>query len=137
MKLFCDTSAVVPLVLREAATDTLWQVKQQATELWAWGWLRIELEAALARRRANSQAWISWSRLAPELCWVDLQTDQHDTLCAFNRGLALRAADAGHLFVFDRLLAEMPDLELLTLDAEMAAAARRLGLPLHPASAHL
>lgn len=72
--------------------------------------------------------------LKGEVSWVDLQPDQTNTLCAFNRALGLRAADAGHLFVFDRLFSELPDLELLTLDAEMAAAARRIGLPLHPAS---
>jgi len=45
----------------------------------------------------------------------------------------LRAADAGHLFVFDRLFTEFPSLVLLTLDKELALAARNIGLPLHQA----
>jgi hypothetical protein len=135
MKLFYDTSAWVPLVLRESASTAMWEVKQAASEIWAWGWMRVETEAALTRRRAAPSAWKNWHLLKSELCWVELQPDQTDTLCAFNRAIGLRAADVGHLFVFDRLFSELPDLLLLTLDAEMATAARRIGLPLHPASA--
>lgn len=68
------------------------------------------------------------------MSWVDLHPEQTDTVCAFNRAIGLRAADAGHLFVFDRLFSEIPQLVLLTLDTEMAVAARNLSLPLHPAS---
>lgn len=68
------------------------------------------------------------------MSWVDLHPDQLDTLCAFNRAIGLRASDAGHLFVFDLLFCEITDLVLLTLGREMAGAAEKPGLPLHPAS---
>lgn len=134
MKLFFDTSAWVPLILREAASAVMWEVKSSASEIWAWSWMRVETEVALARRKAKAPAWKNWHELSSEVSWVDLHTDQLDTLCAFNRAIGLRAADAGHLFVFDLLFSEIPDLVLLTLDGEMAGAAEKLGLPLHPAS---
>jgi len=135
VRVFFDTSAWVPLLLREAATENMRTAKKQVSEIWAWEWMRVETEAALTRRKATPQSWIVWKELQTEVSWVDLDSDQTDSLCSFNRALGLRAADVGHLFVFDRLFAELPDLVLLTLDGEMAAAARRIGLPLHPACA--
>lgn len=135
MKIFYDTSAWVPLILKEADSAAMWNVKKQASEIWAWDWMRVETEAALARRQALPQAWKNWRCLQSEVSWVELHPNQFDTLCAFNRALGLRAADAGHLFVFDRLSNEFADLLLLTLDAEMAVGARRIGLPLHPSCA--
>jgi len=134
VRVFFDTSAWVPLLLTEAATGNMRAAKKEMSEIWAWEWMRVETEAALTRRKATPQSWIAWKELQSEVSWVDLDSDQMDTLCSFNRALGLRAADAGHLFVFDRLFAELPDLILLTLDGEMAAAARRIGLPLHPAA---
>jgi len=56
-------------------------------------------------------------------------------------GYQVRAALAGHrgaahtgVAVTGGAEVELPDLVLLTLDGEMAAAARRIGLPLHPAA---
>jgi len=135
MKIFYDTSAWVPLILQESASASMWEAKKDASEIWAWGWMRVETEAALTRRKATSSTWKNWRLLQSEVSWVELQADQTDTLCSFNRAIGLRAAEAGHLFVFDRLFSELPDLVLLTLDSEMASGGRRIGLPLHPASA--
>ena len=132
MRIFFDTSAWVPLILREAASAAMWEAKAGASEIWAWDWMRVETEAALARRRARPGAWKNWHTLRSEVTWVGLHPDQTNTLCAFNRGIGLRASDAGHLFVFDRLFSEIPHLVLLTLDEEMADACGKLGLPLHP-----
>jgi len=48
--------------------------------------------------------------------------------------LGLRAADAAHLFLFDRLVIRLPELRLLTFDKEMAQAAHSLALPLDDGS---
>jgi uncharacterized protein with PIN domain len=134
MRIFYDTSAWVPLLMRESATDAMQLVRKEVAETWAWAWMQVETEAALTRRRANPACWRNWLLLKTEVCWVDIAPDQYDVVCAFNRAIGLRAADAGHLFVFDRILSELPDLQLLTLDSEMATAAQSIGLPLHPAS---
>ncbi len=131
MKLFYDTSAWVPLILQEHASDRMWDIKLCASEIWAWRWMQVETEATLTRRQATAECWRNWYLLKTEVMWVDLDLNEFDTLCSFNRALKLRAADAGHLFVFDRLFSEILDLRLLTLDDEMAEAAGRLGLPLH------
>ncbi|MGA0333145.1 MAG: hypothetical protein ACO3N7_03960 [Kiritimatiellia bacterium] len=134
MKIFFDTSAWVPLLLKEDASERMWNTKLKATEIWAWRWMQIETEAALSRRQASSECWRNWYLLKPEVKWVDLDRQELDTLCSFNRALKLRSADAGHLFVFDRLFSELPELFLLSLDKEMTVAAKELNLPLHPQS---
>jgi len=131
--LFLDTSAWVPLLIREEASQRMWEVKKGAGSLWAWSWLQVETEAALARRGATSGAWRTWNQLRGEITWVSLESSELPTLCALNRAIGLRAADAGHLFVFERLFSVVSELELLTLDKEMAEAARGIGLPVHAA----
>jgi hypothetical protein len=133
MNLFYDTSAWIPLLLKEESSSRMWEVKLTATEIWAWNWMRVETESTLTRRQASPECWRNWHHLKNEVNWVDLDPRELDTLCSFNRGLMLRAADAGHLFVFDRLFTEFPSLVLLTLDKELALAARNIGLPLHQA----
>lgn len=132
MKLFFDTSAWVPLLLHESSSDSMWELKTKAGELWAWSWMQVETEATLTRRKADSTAWKTWHMLKNEVTWVDADPSKLDTLCAFNRALSLRAADAGHLFMFDLLFSEVSELEFVTLDREQADAARRIGLPVLP-----
>ncbi|MDA3873947.1 MAG: type II toxin-antitoxin system VapC family toxin [Kiritimatiellae bacterium] len=132
MKLFFDTSAWVPLLLNESSSDSMWEMKTKADELWAWSWMQVETEATLTRRKADSTAWKTWHQLKNEVTWVDVDPAKLDTLCAFNRALGLRAADAGHLFMFDLLFSEVSELEFVTLDREQADAARRIGLPVLP-----
>ena len=64
-----------------------------------------------------------------EIGWLDLQEETLEGLCAFNRSIGLRAADAGLLYVFDRALAAIPALQLLCFDREMVKAAKVLNLP--------
>ena len=90
----------------------------------------MEAEAALVRQKADADAWAEWSRVARSLTLVELDSRDHGALRAFNRGLGLRAADAGHLFLFDRLGRELDGLQLATFDREMTEAAKELAMPI-------
>jgi hypothetical protein len=63
---------------------------------------------------------------------MGLQAEQYHALRIMNRSLKLRAADAGHVFVFDRLVESIPDLTMVTFDQEMLQALDQLALPVHP-----
>ncbi len=131
MRVYFDTSAVIPLVLAETHSEAVRSAWPDITERWAWSWLVVEAEAALVRQRADADAWAEWSRVARSLNLVELNPRDHDALRAFNRGLGLRAADAGHLFLFDRLSREVDGLQLVTFDREMSQAAKDLAMPVH------
>lgn len=130
MRVYFDTSAVIPLVLAEKHSESVRGAWPDMTERWAWSWLVVEAEAALARQRADADAWGEWSRVFRSLNLVELNPRDHAALLAFNRGLGLRAADAGHLFLYNRLSREIDGLQLLTFDREMSQAARELAMPL-------
>jgi len=132
VRVFFDTSALVPLVLRESNSREAASVWRECTEAWAWDWMKVEAEAALTRRKADTRAWSAWRSLSGNFNLGTLNPDQFDALRAFNRSASLRASDAGHLFVFDKMLDALPDLQLLTFDTEMTAAANRMGMPVHP-----
>lgn len=97
--------------------------------------MKVELEAALTRRKADAKAWSAWRSISGSFNCITLNPNQFDALRAFNRSASLRAADAGHLFVFERTLEALPDLLLLTFDDEMAKAANRMGMPINSRSA--
>jgi uncharacterized protein with PIN domain len=103
MHLFLDTSAVIPLLLQEPHTSGALNAIAQADRLFAWRWMQVEAEAALTRRRASPAAWSEWRQLASTLHWLELSEAALPALCAFNRPLRLRAADAERL----RLAAEV------------------------------
>jgi predicted nucleic acid-binding protein len=134
MRIFFDTSAVVPLLLEEASTHVAQECWASCEEAWAWNWLTIETDAALVRQKADSTAWAAWRQISNEFTLCELDSPRLAELRAFNRSLGLRAADAAHLFLFDQLATRLPDLILLTFDKEMAQAAGRLTLPMHPRS---
>jgi predicted nucleic acid-binding protein len=130
MQLFFDTSAVVALVLKEAHSNAARETWSECDQAWAWDWMTVEAEAALTRRKANATAWQSWRVLSGQFNLVSLDPSSLEALCAFNRSLGLRAADAGHLFVHDRLLRTLPEAQLFTFDREQITSAQRLGLPI-------
>lgn len=134
MRIFFDTSAVVPLLLREERSDAAHQYWAACDEAWAWDWLTIEAEAALVRQKADRDAWTAWRQVSTALTLCEFTSEHIEQLRAFNRTLGLRAADAAHLFLFDRLVPHLPDIQLLTFDKEMAQAADTLALPLHVGS---
>lgn len=131
MRVYFDTSAVIPLVLGETHSEAMRRAWPDMTERWAWSWLVVEAEAALVRQKADADAWAEWSRVARSLTLVELNPRDHGALRAFNRGLGLRAADAGYLFLFDRLSREFDGLQLVTFDREMSLAAKDLAMPLY------
>lgn len=133
--MFWDTSALVPLLLPEAASSKACEVWAQCDQIWAWNWALVEVDAALLRRQADEAAWSTWREMEFRLTWLRLDADDMAILRSMNRGLGLRAADAGHVFAFERLSAQMPEIEMVTFDSEMAEAVRRLRLHLHAACA--
>ena len=126
-----DTSAVVPLLFVEPhseAAHRAW-VEVEGHRL-AWRWLKVEAMAALTRRRASAKVWQNWERLESQLNWIELPDREIEALCRFNRNLGLRAADAAHLFVADRLAHSLNPLSLASFDKEMRRGAEELGLSL-------
>jgi predicted nucleic acid-binding protein len=128
MELFFDTSAVIPLILEEPDSHKALEAWNQGTRVWAWRWLQVEAEAALGRRRADARAWHQWRLVSSALTWLDLEARTWPQLCAFNRPLRLRAADAGHLYACHRATSVVPDLKLVCFDKELNDAAKALGL---------
>jgi predicted nucleic acid-binding protein len=128
MQAFFDTSAIVPMLITEPHSNRALRAYKAAERVWAWRWMQIEAEAALNRRRAQHESWQQWRILARHIQWLDLESGYHETLCAFNRSLGLRAADAGHLFIFDRAARAITSLKLVTFDDEMKVAANQLGM---------
>lgn len=129
MRVYFDTSAILPLVLVETHSEAVRARWAEISEAWAWSWLVVEAEAALVRQKADADAWAEWSRVSRSLSLVELNPRDHGALRAFNRGLGLRAADAGHLYLFDRVSREVDGLQLITFDREMREAAKALAMP--------
>ena len=134
MRVYFDTSAVLPLILQEVHSADIRHSWPDFTERWAWDWLVVEAEAALIRQKADAVAWREWTRIAGSLTLIELGQQDRDALRGFNRGIGLRAADAAHLFLFDRLSRHLESLQLVTFDREMSQAAAETGMSLHPLS---
>lgn len=134
MRTFWDASAVVPLLLREAHSERASSAWRSTASAFGWEWTRIEVEAALLRRQSPPSVWRQWRTLNAEFVYARLDPTEISSLLAMNRGLGLRAADAGHIFVFERLCSELPDMQLVTFDREMSGAVTQLGLALHAQS---
>lgn len=117
---YLDTSAAVKLVVQEAGSDAMEQLIWDETRVLVSSWLlHTELHCAVVRRDGMSlalvEAVLGMTRLA-ELQRPDLVA---------GAGLErLRANDAIHLATAVRLGVD----EMITYDAELAAAAARLGL---------
>ena len=90
----------------------------------------METEAALTRRRAGPKIWQEWDRVESHLNWIELPDSETEAICRFNRNLGLRAADAAHLFVADRLSQTVDMMRLASFDKEMCAAAKELDIEL-------
>lgn len=131
--LFWDASALVPLLLEEANSRLVRELWSNTREAHAWDWVLVEVDAALIRRKAGSLIWQDWKKIQLELRMYSIQNEDLRNLRTLNRGMGLRAADAGHLFLYYSLVQRFFELELITFDREMIEAASRLRLPLHPA----
>jgi predicted nucleic acid-binding protein len=126
MEAFFDSSALVPLLIEERHTAKALRAWDAVDNAWAWEWAKVEVEAGLSRRRAAPQSWVQWRSLERQIRWVQAGVGMVDELRLFNRGLGLRAADAGHLLVFERAASAVGPFALVTFDEEMTAAALRL-----------
>lgn len=129
MEIFYDTSVLVPLLLLEDGSERAKELWRRTETAWAWDWAKVECEAALGRRHAGPGAWAKWRELVPCLRFLQLR-EGFPALCEFNRFLAMRATDAGHLFVADRLARSRPACHVATFDREMRTAVPKLGLRL-------
>lgn len=132
MVLFWDTSAIVALIHQEPHSAMAREASAAATCSYAWSWLTVEAEAALARRGATPAQLIELAKHLAALRFEDIPSPELAALCSRNRNWRLRAADAGHLFCFTRVASVIPDLQLVTFDDEMLAVARRLKLAVWP-----
>ena len=128
MHLFFDTSAVVPLLLKEPGSKAARDAYLAGDAFYAWSWMRVETEAALIRRRADAVTWRDWRSLQRSFTWLGFPESMTVEVCSFNRELGLRAADAGHLFVLEKAAAVVPEIQLVTFDKEMTSAAKSLEL---------
>jgi uncharacterized protein with PIN domain len=72
---FFDTSAIVPLILREPHSQAARTAWETAEECFAWKWLKVETEAALVRRKASAPAWQLWRTIEASMSWVEPDGD--------------------------------------------------------------
>lgn len=134
MVAFFDTSAIVPLILKEPHSEAAGKFWMQTSRRLGWQWLRVEVEAALVRRAAPPDAWSRWYLIESAMDWVEPEAGWLEHLRAFNRGVGLRSADAGHLYLMERCLRGAPGLRLVTFDHELRRAAAKRGLAVEPSN---
>ncbi len=133
---FWDTSALVPLFIREQASDRMRKLLADDPVVIAWTLARVEFLSALARRRRAVpaarrallgarrgflEAWPHWN----EVVAVDAVRGHAERLVEVH---PLRAADALQLGAALAAAEGHPEsLELVTLDAALAEAAELEG----------
>ena len=127
---FWDTSAILALVFEERHSPAAKAASEAARRSYAWSWLRVEAQAALARRRATDRQWERLVELLDVIQYVEIPAAQFEALCRVNREWRLRASDAGHLYCFRQCSVVIPDLELVCFDTEIVEAAEKAGLRL-------
>jgi hypothetical protein len=130
MNLFWDTSALLGLIFLEPSSFAATEAWHKSDADYAWRWLAVEASAGLSRRRATPSQWKMLDDILGCVHFADLSPQDMSSLCRFNREWALRAADAGHLFVFKQLSILLPDIEMICFDREVSAVAQKLRLPL-------
>jgi hypothetical protein len=64
----------------------------------------------------TSAKWKNLAQFFSAFIWLDMEFLDFSALRQFNRPLALRAGDAGHLFVYSRACAADPEIQLVTFD---------------------
>lgn len=138
---FWDSSAVIPLVLKEAASEKIKQVIQGDEDLIVWWATRVECLSALARRRREGNlsgeaeglakglllALASgWSEVLPG----EMVRQRTERLLAVH---PLRAADAFQLAAALVWAEEKPQgLEIVCLDQNLREAALKEGFEVLP-----
>jgi len=138
---FWDSSAVIPLVLKETASEKVKQVIQGDEDLVVWWATRVECLSALARRRREGKLSVEaegmakglllalatgWSEVLPG----ELVRQRTERLLAVH---PLRAADAFQLAAALVWAEEKPQgLEIVCLDPNIREAALKEGFEVLP-----
>ena len=133
---FWDSSAIVPLLVHEPSFATLHQLLLIDAEITVWWATTIECTSALARRQregslVTEMANSAYSRLRElSMVWAEMLPSNPIRLTAHRllRTHPLRAADSLQLAA--AIVAaenDPPTLQFVTLDHQLAEAARREG----------
>jgi predicted nucleic acid-binding protein len=132
---FWDSSALVPLLAEEAATDAVLSVARQDLELAVWWATPVECASAIARLEREgapahrvAEAFARLDDLARAWIEVEPQDEIRDIARRLMRVHVLRAADALQIAAAYLLAEGRPrTLDVVTLDERVAAAARKEG----------
>jgi predicted nucleic acid-binding protein len=133
---FWDSSAIVPLLLAEAATPTVQAIAAKDSSILVWWATEVECASALARLEREggidatgaAHAFERMAQLADGWYEVDPSDGVREAAVRFLRVHQLRAADALQLAAAFVAAERRPStLELVTLDERLAAAARKEG----------
>ena len=136
---FWDASAIVPLLMTEAATKTLQGHAAADPAMLVWWAAEVECASALARleregtlaEAAGIEAFDRLKRLASGWHEVDPSDSIREAAVRFLRVHPLRAADALQLAAAFIVAERRPSsVEVVTLDDRLAAAARKEGFVL-------
>ena len=136
---FWDASAIVPLLLSEAATGTLQALARKDPAILVWWATEVECASALARlerdgaldESAAAEAFDRLKQLAGGWHEVDPTDAVREAAVRLLRVHPLRAADALQLAAAFVAAERRPSsLEVVTLDDRLAGAARKEGFVL-------
>ena len=135
---FWDASAIVALLMAEAATGSMQQLAADDPALLVWWTTEVECASAIARLERDGaldaaaaiEAFDRLRRLAEGWHEVDPSDLIREAAVRFLRVHPLRAADALQLAAAFVAAERRPSsLALVTLDERLAAAARKEGFP--------
>ena len=133
---FWDASAIVPLLMTEAATNAVQTLAEKDPTMIVWWSTEVECASAIARLErddalddaAATQAFHRFRQLAQTWHEVDPSDPVREAAVRFLRVHPLRAADALQLAAAFIAAERRPSsLEIVTLDERLAAAARKEG----------
>lgn len=138
---FWDSSAVVPLCIREKRTDNLKVLQESDRRLTVWWGTTVECTSAFARRRREDRRWESEERAALERLgllaemWTEVgpTTPLRHLAIRLVRVHALSAADAFQLAAALEWCDGKPGgIGFVSLDDRLAEAARLEGFSVLP-----
>ncbi len=133
---FWDSSAIIPLLVREAATDRVRRIVSEDADLLVWWGTPVECTSAVARRERDRHLDSETAALALDRLrvlvpsWTEVQPSERvrSTAQRALRVHALRAADALQLAAAIVTAGEdRASLEVVCLDQRLTLAARREG----------
>jgi len=125
---FWDSSAIVPLIVAEASTDSVQAIAGKDPAMCVWWGTEIECVSAVARLERLDSLAEAWNEVQPVAA-------VRGTARRLLRVHTLRAADALQLAAAVVAAEGVPaSLGLVTLDERLAAAARREGFVVYDAA---